>query len=136
MATTRGRVVQANQVVFDQVDFFQSDGFTRVARLTSGHLEPQVFFNNRPLAWAIVPGGAIGDAQVAAGSLYFNEIPGLLGYYSIRFRPDALGYWRIVLTYRAGQQISAQDFDVVQSAPAMESGLKASFVKPEGNCGC
>ena len=136
MATTRGRVVQANQVVFDQVDFFLSDGFTRVARLVPGNLEPQVFFNNSPQAWPIVAGNTVSDAQVNAGQLYFSEIPGLLGYYSLRFRPNALGYWRIVLTYPAGLQISAQDFDVVQSAPAMESGLKASFVKPDSNCGC
>lgn len=134
MATTRGRVVQANQVVLDQVDFFLSDGFTRVARLVPGNLEVQIFFNNNPLAWPIVTGGTVPDTQVNAGHIYFNEIPGLLGFYSVRFRPDALGYWRIVLTYPAGLQSSAQDFDVVQSAPAMESGLRASFVKPDGNC--
>lgn len=136
MATTRGRVVQANQVVLDQVDFFLSDGYTRVSRLVPGNLEAQIFFNNSPLAWPIVTGSAVADPQVSAGHIYFNEIPGLLGFYSVRFRPDALGYWRIVLTYPAGLQSSAQDFDVVQSPPAMESGLRPSFVKPEGNCGC
>jgi hypothetical protein len=134
MATTRGRVVQANQVVLDQVDFFLSDGFSRVSSLAPANLEAQVFFNNRPLGWTIVSGSTIADAQVNAGFLYFSEIPGLLGFYSVRFRPDALGYWRIVLTYPSGLQTSAQDFDVVQSAPAMESGLKASFVKPDGGC--
>ena len=137
MATTRGRVVQANQVVLDQVDFFMPDGFTRVSRLAPGFLEAQIFFNNNPQAWPLVDGSGIADAQVNAGYVYFHEILGLLGFYSVRFRPDSLGYWRIVLTYPAGLQTSAQDFDVVQGAPAMETGLRASFVKPEGsNCGC
>ena len=134
MATTRGRVVQANQVVLDQVDFFLSDGFTRVSHLIPGNLEAQLFFNNSPQAWPLVPGVGVADPQVNAGFIYFNEIPGLLGFYSVRFRPDSLGYWRIVLTYPAGLQTSAQDFDVVQSAPAMETGLRASFVKPDGSC--
>lgn len=136
MATTRGRIVQANQVVLDQVDFFAPDGFTRVVGIAPGSLVSQVFFNNAIQAWPLVSGNAVTDAQVTAGRIYFNEIPGQLGFYNVRFRPDALGYWRNLLTYPAGQQISAQDFDVVQSAPAMESGIQASFVKPSGSGSC
>ena len=136
MATTRGRIVQANQVVLDQVDFFAPDGFTRVQGLVPGVLVSQVFFNNTIQPWPLVSGIAVTDAQVTAGRIYFHEITGHPGFYSVRFRPDALGYWRNLLTYPAGQQISAQDFDVVQSAPAMESGLSASFIKPPGSGGC
>jgi hypothetical protein len=136
MATTRGRIVQANQVVLDQVDFFQGDGFTRVTGLVPGNLVSQVFFNNSLQAWPLVSGNAVADAQVTAGRIYFNEIPGHPGFYSVRFRPDALGYWRNLLTYPSGQQTAAQDFDVVQSSPAMESGIQASFIKPQGSGGC
>lgn len=136
MATTRGRVVQANQVVLDQVDFFQPDGFTRVAGLVPASLVSQVFFNNVIQPWPLVSGLGVNDAQVVSGRIYFNEVPGAPGFYNVRFRPNSLGFWRNLLTYPAGMQISAQDFDVVQSAPAMESGIHASFIKPQGDGGC
>lgn len=136
MATTRGRIVQANQVVLDQVDFFESDGFTRVTGLTVGSLVSQIFYNNIVQPWPLVSGLGVTDVQVTAGRVYFNEVPGNPGFYNVRFRPNALGFWRNLLTYPAGQQISAQDFDVVQNAPATEQGLQASFVRPSGDCGC
>lgn len=136
MATTRGRVVQANQVVLDQVDFFQPDGFTRVTGLIPSSLVSQIFFNNVVQPWPLVSGLGITDQQVVAGRVYFNEVQGSPGFYNVRFRPNALGFWRNLLTYPAGQQISAQDFDVVQNAPAMEGGLSASFIKPAGSGDC
>lgn len=135
MATTRGRVVQANQVVLDQVDFFLPDGFTRATGLTTGSVISQIFFNNVAQPWPLISGLGVTDAQVVSGKIYFNELVGNPGFYNVRFRPNALGFWRNLLTYTAGQQISAQDFDVVQSAPATESGLNASFIKPSGE-GC
>ena len=136
MPTTRGRVVQANQVVLDQVDFFQPDGFTRAQGLTPSALVSQVFYNNVNQPWPLISGVGVTDAQVVSGRIYFNEVPGNPGFYNVRFRPNALGYWRNLLTYTAGQQISAQDFDVVMGAPATESGLHASFIKPQGGEGC
>jgi len=130
MATTRGRLVQVNQVVPDQVDFFQSDGFTRVTALTPANLVSRIFFNNALQPWPLVSGLNIPDAQVVAGKIYFNEIPGSPGYYSVRFRPNAVGYWRNVLVYAAGTQEAAQDFDAVPSQPTAEGGLSASFIKP------
>jgi hypothetical protein len=127
MATTRGRIVQANQTVIDQVDFFQSDGFTRVTGLTVGQLVSHLFLNNVLQPWLFVSGLGVTDAQVNAGNVYFNEIPGSPGYYSVRFRPTTVGFWRNLLDYSAGQQIAAQDFDVVISMPGPE-GLTASFI--------
>lgn len=136
MATTRGRVVQANQVVLDQVDFFQPDGFTRVTGLVPASLVSQLFFSNTLQPWPLISGLGVTDTQIAAGFVYFNEFPGVPGFYSVRFRPNSLGYWRNLLTYTAGMQIAAQDFDVVHSAPAMESGLNASFIKDGNGGGC
>lgn len=135
MATTRGRVVQANQVVLDQVDFFQGDNYTRATGLIPSSLVSQIFFNNLLQPWTLVSGLGVTDAQVVSGRVYFDEIPGNPGFYNVRFRPNAQGYWRNILTYPAGQQITAQDFDVVTGAPAMEQGLNASFIKP-GNGEC
>lgn len=136
MATTRGRVVQANQVVLDQVDFFQPDGFTRVTGLVPASLVSQLFFNNTQQPWPLISGLGVTDTQVSSGFIYFNELAGQPGFYSVRFRPNSLGYWRNLLTYAAGMQIAAQDFDVVQSAPAMESGIHASFIKDGSSGGC
>lgn len=137
MPTTRGRVVQANQVVLDQVDFFEPDGYTRVANLIPSMLMSQIFFNNVQQPWPLVSGVGVNDAQIVSGKVYFSQVPGSPGFYTVRFRPNQLGYWRNLLTYLVGQQIAAQDFDVVVagSGPA-EGGLHASFIKPSqgGDC--
>lgn len=133
MATTRGRIVQANQTVLDQVDFFQSDGFTRVTGLTTGQLVSQIFFNNQLQPWPLVSGLGVTDHQVVSGKVYFNEIPGSPGFYNVRFRPNAVGFWRNLLTYTAGTQIAGQDFDVV-TQPTIDGGLNASFIKPGSSC--
>lgn len=136
MPTTRGRIVQANQVVLDQVDFFLGDGFTRATGLLPGDLVSQIFYNNIIQPWPLVTGTGVTDAQVASGKVYFEEIPGNPGFYNVRFRPNALGFWRNLLTYPPGLQISAQDFDVVLAGPVTEQGLTASFIKPSGSGDC
>ena len=129
MATTRGRLVQINQVILDQADFFQLDGFTRVPGLTPTDLTGQLFFNNLLQPWPLILGSGVSDALVKSGNVYWNEVSGSTGIYNVRFRPNAMGYWRLLITYPVGTQIMAQDFDVVSQIPLVESGLKASFVK-------
>lgn len=130
MQTTRGRQVYANQLVLDQAQFFQNDGFTLVTGLTPAQLTGVVTYNNTVQPWPLTAGGSTPDAQTVSGKVYFNEIPGNPGVYSMRFRPNAVGYWRVTLTYTVGQQILAQDFDVLPQAPVTDQGLKPSFVKP------
>ncbi len=130
MATTRGRLVQINQTIIDQADFFEADGFTRVIGLTIADLTHEVFFNNVLLPWPLVDGSSISDSAVVSGNVYWNEVPGSSGFYNVRFRPNAIGYWRNIVTYTAGTQIMGQDFDVVSQVPAGETGLRASFTKP------
>lgn len=132
MSTTRGRLVVNNQVVFDQADFFQPDGFTRVTGLTPPQLVGQLFLQNVLQPWPLVPGVGVTDAQVASGKVYWTEVPGSPGIYNVRWRPNALGYWRLLITYPVGTQIMAQDYDVTVAGVPVETGLKASFVKP--NC--
>jgi hypothetical protein len=111
-------------------DFFQSDGYTRVPGLTVLDLTSQVFFNNVPQAWPLVNGSGVSDNQVTSGHLYFTEIPGTSGNYSVRFRPNSAGYWRTILSYAAGLQILAQDFDVIaEPIQVSGGGLKANFSK-------
>lgn len=136
MPTTRGRLVAPNQVVYDQADLFHADGFTRVVGLTTANVAAQVYLNNVLQGWILTDGTAVTDAQIVAGRLYFSPITG--GPYSLRWRPNAVGYWRLILTYPAGSQILAQDYDVTNSAGYTTSqttassgpGLQTSFIKP------
>lgn len=130
MATTRGRLVQINQTIIDQADFFEVDGFTRVTGLTIADLTHELFFNNVLQPWPLVDGSSVSDAAVVSGNVYWNEVPGSPGFYNVRFRPNAIGYWRNLVTYTAGTQIMGQDFDVVSQVPQAETGLRASFTKP------
>lgn len=133
MSTTRGRSVQVNQVVFDQADLFESDGSTRVPNLVPGDLTLQVFHSNLLQPWPLLDGTTVSDAQVKSGNVYWSEVVGSPGFYNLRWRPNAVGYWRLCLTYQGPPvQILAQDFDVVALVAAAAGGLKASFVKP--NC--
>jgi hypothetical protein len=135
MATTRGRVVYTNQVVIDQVDFFEPDGFTRVTGLVIGNLTSELFFNNVLQPWSLTDGSATQDAQVVSGAVLWNEISGSPGFYSIRFRPNAEGYWRLLINYPVGTQITAQDYDVRTQPPLAVPGLRASFVGSSDGCG-
>lgn len=130
MATTRGRLVQNNQVIFDQADFFESDGFTRVVGITTSDLTSQVFYENVLQPWPLVDGAGVSDANVVSGNIYWNEVPGSPGIYNVRWRPNVIGYWRLLITYASGTQIMGQDYDVVSQVPLAESGLRASFTKP------
>jgi hypothetical protein len=118
--------------VDDQADFFQSDGFTRVTGLTVSQLTMALFFDNQPQPWQFVTGAGVTDTQITSGYVYWLEVPGAPGYYSVRFRPNAIGYWRLLITYPVGTQIQGQDYDVVPPSPTVDQGLKASFLKP--NC--
>jgi hypothetical protein len=116
--------------VLDQADYFQLDGYTRVTGLTPGDLVSQLFYNNTEQPWPLLDGLGVPDAPVSSGRVYFPEVPGSPGIYSVRFRPNALGYWRYLLDYPVGQQIMAQDYDVTPTASTTSSGIKSSFVKP------
>lgn len=128
--TTRGRLVDNNQTVLDQADFFESDGFTRALGLVPAQLGSQLFFQNAIQPWPLISGVGISDSQIVSGRIYWLEVPGSPGIYNVRWRPNAVGYWRLIITYPAGQQIVGQDYDVVQVASQTATGLKASFMKP------
>ena len=130
MGTTRGRLVRNNEVVLDQADYFASDGFTRVTGLTVTQLQCVIFFNNAVQPWIFQSGANITDAQIASGKVYWVEVPGSPGYYNVRFRPNAVGYWRLLITYTAGDQIMGQDYDVTGAPANVDVGLHSAFVKP------
>lgn len=132
-AIPRTRILHNNQIVLDQADFFESDGYTRVVGLTTAELLLQVFYQNEAQPWPLVSGDDLPDTQVVSGKVYWSEIPGTPGCYNVRFRPHASGFWRVLITYPAGYQIIGQEYDINKTASETTSGgLKPSFTKP--NC--
>lgn len=129
MPTTRGRQVYNNQVVYDQADFFQLDGYTRVSGLTPLNLTLEVYYNNALQPWSLIVGAGISDTQVISGHVYWDDTGRI---YGVRWRPSAVGYWRVLITYPQGAQILGQDYDVGSGTGIMppSAGLKASFVGP------
>jgi hypothetical protein len=81
--------------------------------------------NNQILSWPLLDGTAVADSSISAGNVYFNEIIGAPGFYSLRFFPDRVGYWRISVV--ASSFESLLEFDV-NPASAQSSGLIASFI--------
>lgn len=130
MPTTRGRLVQVNQLVLDQADFFMTDGFTRVQGIVFSDVLGEVYFNNQQQPWDVVSGLNITDARAVSGKIFFNEVPGSPGIYSVKFRPNAVGYWRLLITYPHGTQTLAQDYDVTPNTPTIPPGVSSSFVRP------
>jgi hypothetical protein len=131
MSLNRYRSVTANQTISDQADFFTGDNFTRVTNLTLNDIALKVFWDNQLQPWTLVDGTLVANAQVNAGYVYFTPIPGATGYYSIRWRPQALGYWRVALNYASGSQFNLLDYDVLpEPSGGAETGLRASFIKP------
>jgi hypothetical protein len=125
------RLIQVNEVVFDQADFFQIDGFTRVFDLTPADIELQLFLENVLQPWPLVDGSTVSDEMVVSGRVLWHEVTGSSGIYNVRWRPNAVGYWRMLATYTAGHQIVGQDMYAAAQAPAnTQPGLKASFTGP------
>jgi hypothetical protein len=132
MATTRGRLVHNNLVVYDQADFFQLDGFTRVPGLTPLQLQCLVFYNNSLLPWPLISGTGLTEGQVGSGNIYWDTLGS--GSYGVRWRPNAVGYWRILLTYTPGAQVMGQDYDVQSGTGVVPpgGGLRSSFIGSGG----
>lgn len=122
------RVVPVNALVYDQLDWFQGDFFTRTPGLTPASFVLRAFVNNAVTVWPLLTGVGISDAQVKTGNVYLHEIT--TGFYSVRFRPNALGFWRLNFEYPVGVQAIALDYDVVTKLDQGAQGLHATFVNP------
>lgn len=120
------RVIPANTLVYDQLDWFQGDFFTRISGLTVSDIALTLFVNNALTVWPLLTGVGVTDAQVKAGNVYFQELTS--GFYGIRFKPNALGYWRLDFRYAAGVQAIALDYDAVTKLDTAATGLHATFV--------
>lgn len=124
--TTRTRVVQAHQVVFDQVEILQADLFTRVLGLTVADVSLVLTHNNVSVDWPLLSGVGVTDALVSSGQVYWNELSS--GAYGLRFFPNALGTWILEVSYPVGtpaQRITVT-YDAFNPPPVVDS-LRATL---------
>lgn len=126
-----GRHVPPSTLVRAQADFYSDlDAKVRAVGVSTGDVSIAVFLNNVPVSWPLEDGGSISDSSVSAGRVLMHEISGSPGYYSVRFFPDRIGFWRIVLRNATLLQESVVEVDVASwGSPTQAGGLNASFTK-------
>lgn len=122
-----GRNVSSGSLARAQADFFHVSG-QRVVGVVWSTLAAHVFVNNAALPWPVSDGSTVQDSSISAGKVYFSEIAGSPGFYSVRFFPDRVGFWRIVLRSDSLNAEVVLEFDVAAPAPPT-GGLNATFVK-------
>jgi len=122
-----GRNVSSGSLARAQADFFQISG-QRVTGVVWSTVAAHVFVNNAALPWPVADGSSVQDSSISGGKIYFNEISGSPGFYSVRFFPDRVGFWRIVLRSDSLNAEFVLEFDVAAPAPPA-GGLNATFVK-------
>jgi len=125
------RLLAAGVVVYEQLDFYNPPT-VRATGVVPANLTLKLFLNNQLLGWPLEDGSAIADSSISAGSIYFNEISGSNGYYSIRFWPHQIGFWRVIIKHAALSQEVIKEFDIIASGslkPSSSTGLNASFVQ-------
>jgi len=122
------RTVQANRMVLDQVDLFLVDGKTRSQDVPISGLQLRAYLNGAQVSWPLVSGTGVPDVRVSSGKVYWTEFSA--GFYNIRFYPNMLGLWRVLLTYPAYNQTVSLSYDVVAQASTVGSvGIRTSFVR-------
>ena len=92
------RLVSAGAIVHAQADFFQPKGsINRPAGIVAASLSMSAFASSSVLSWPLADGASVPDSGISAGTVYFNEVSGAPGFYSVRFFTDRVGFWRVVL---------------------------------------
>ena len=125
-----GRQLSAGQLIRDQIDLFMPAGsINRVTGESFISLTLNIFVDNGLLSWPLADGSAVADFSVSAGTVYFNQIAGSPGYYSVRFFPDRMGFWRLIFREVTLNQEIILSYDVASANPGPASlELNASFV--------
>jgi hypothetical protein len=125
-----GRLVTSGQIVYDQIDFYIPAGsINRATGVIAASLSLNIFVDNCLLSWPLADGTNISNFQISAGTVYFNEIAGSSGYYSVRFFPDRIGFWRLIFQNATLSEEAIRSYDVIPARPGPASNeLNASFV--------
>jgi hypothetical protein len=125
------RQVSAGTLVLSQLDFYTPNTITRMTGILSTDIVFKLFANQINLNWPLIDGIQIPDSSISAGTVYFNEIAGFAGFYSIRFFPDRIGFWRLIFNHAPSQSDLILEFDVLSSniftPGGTDRGLVANF---------
>lgn len=122
------RVVSVSSLVQDSIDLFRGDGKTRAQGVQVVDLNLRLFFNSSRVEWPLVSGTNIQDLQVTAGRVYWTEIEA--GFYTLRFLPNVIGSWRVLLTYPEYDQAVSLSYDVARpTSVSSSSGIRSSFIR-------
>lgn len=109
-----GRLISAGALAYEQLDFFLPSGsVNRIAGIPASSLQMWLFVNNQILSWPLVDGTMIADSGIVAGSVYFNEIAASPGFYSVRFFPDRVGFFRLVFLSQSYSIELVRELDVL-----------------------
>ncbi len=132
-----GRLISAGALAYDQLDFFFPDGSaSRVPDIQASGLQMWLFVNNGVLSWPLVDGTSVPDSSVSSGHVYFNQIAASPGFYSLRFFPDRVGFFRMVFLHPSYGIEVERNYDVLPSGVLRPSngGLIASTASPSSRC--
>lgn len=124
------RLLPAGQLIRDQVDLYMPAGsINRVVGESVTALSLAIFVDNGLLSWPLADGTTVADFSISAGTVYFNQIVGANGYYSVRFFPDRVGFWRLIFREMTLNEEVILSYDVSPARPGVASNeLNASFV--------
>jgi len=122
------RSVPTSTLVFDQVALYAVDGVTRVTSAAASGLIIKVFLNGALQNWTVAAGAGVQNAQISSGTVYFQEISGAPGFYSVRMFLPAPGFWTFSLVYTSVLQERVLSYDAkASSSDCGSSGIIASF---------
>lgn len=122
------RVVSVSSLVQDAIDLFRADGRTRAPGVQVEDLNLKLFFNGSRIEWPLVSGVNVQNLQVTSGRVYWSEIEA--GFYTLRFYPNVVGSWRVLLTYPEYDQAVSLAYEVVQpTSTPISVGLRTSFIR-------
>ena len=123
------RILSAGILVRDQIDIYNPvSSFIRQTGIVPATVASTLFVNNSLVAWPLIDGTNVSDSSVSAGNLYFNEIVGSPGFYNLRFFPDQIGFWRLIMRIVMTSSEVIREYDIVPQLGAKNSGLNASFL--------
>jgi len=122
------RTVPASKLISDQVDLFLVDGKTRAQGIVIADLQVRVFANDYTMNWPLVSGVNIPEVRMSAGKIYWTEFS--TGFYNIRFFPNTLGNWRVIITCPSLNQAVSLSYSVEQPVtPYPGTGMRTSFFR-------
>jgi hypothetical protein len=122
------RSVPSASLIVDQIDLYDPPGgIIRAVGVLAADVTVSVFSNNSFMSWPLIDGTMVPDSSISSGTIYFNEIVGQPGFYSVRFFPSRIGFWRLIFSIPSITAEVIREFDVFSQSSGPANGLNASF---------